>query len=386
LVICALAAALLTGLPLGLRNALVDLRFHWFPRQASGDIVVVAIDPPSIETIGVWPWGRSLHAELIDALGDAGVSDILFDIDFSAPSNPQSDQALAEALRRAGGSVVLPSFEQLVKSGAGQGIHLNRPLPQFAKEAWPAIVNVEIEDDGLVRRYPYGETFDGALLPSMGAVLAGRFETSEKSFWVDFSIRPESIPQISYADVLRRDPATLMALADKKVIIGGTAIELGDRFSIPNGRVVPGVVVQALAAESILQDRALYLTSDLVRFAGAAFVVVLMLGLWPRLSAVPRLFVLGGVALAAEAGAMLLQATFPIMADTSLLQVAIGGYVAAIALDEIDLRGLIGRIAERRFERIAMSLGEGLVAPTRTDRSRSGIPALQRFSAIKPMK
>ena len=36
-------------------------------------------------------------------------------------------------------------------------------------------------------------------------------------------------------------------------------------------------------------------------------------------------------------------------------------YTAAIALDEIDLRDLVSLIAERRFQRIAMSLGDGLV-------------------------
>ena len=35
--------------------------------------------------------------------------------------------------------------------------------------------------------------------------------------------------------------------------------------------------------------------------------------------------------------------------------------MAAIALDEIDFRDLLGRIAESRFQRIAMSLGDGLV-------------------------
>ena len=35
--------------------------------------------------------------------------------------------------------------------------------------------------------------------------------------------------------------------------------------------------------------------------------------------------------------------------------------MAAIALDEIDFRGLLSRIAESRFQRIAMSLGDGLV-------------------------
>ena len=51
----------------------------------------------------------------------------------------------------------------------------------------------------------------------------------------------------------------------------------------------------------------------------------------------------------------------PLVLDTSLFYIAIVVYMAAIALDEIDFRGLLGRIAENRFQRIAMSLGDGLV-------------------------
>ena len=116
-------------------------RFGWVPRQASGKIVLVAIDPHSIEFIGVWPWPRRLHADLIDRLESAGVSDIAFDIDFSSPSDPAFDQALVDALQRAGGSVVLPAFMQLVgDSENGKTISVNRPLPQFGKHAWPAVV------------------------------------------------------------------------------------------------------------------------------------------------------------------------------------------------------------------------------------------------------
>nr|GAJ36733.1 hypothetical signaling protein CC0091 [Bradyrhizobium sp. DOA9] len=49
------------------------------------------------------------------------------------------------------------------------------------------------------------------------------------------------------------------------------------------------------------------------------------------------------------------------MIDTSLFHIAIIAYLTAIALDEIDFRSLLGRIAESRFHRIAMSLGDGLV-------------------------
>ena len=58
------------------------------------------------------------------------------------------------------------------------------------------------------------------------------------------------------------------------MLIGGTALELGDRFSIPNGRIVSGALVQALAAETILQDRLLRSTSLIARFTGPAIMVL----------------------------------------------------------------------------------------------------------------
>ena len=164
------------------KTPLTDMRFGWFPRQASGNIVLVAIDPHSIEKIGVWPWPRRLHADLIDKLESAGASDIVFDVDFSSPSNPAFDQAFADALQRAGGSVVLPTFKQLVGDGEnGKSIYVNRPLPQFGKHAWSAVVNVALDPDGLVRRYSFGEILNGTFLPSVGALFAGKITSKRKA-------------------------------------------------------------------------------------------------------------------------------------------------------------------------------------------------------------
>ena len=175
LVVFSLVAILLTGAPVALKNFLVDLRFNSFPRQASGDVVILAIDSPSIEAIGVWPWPRRVHAELIDKLLYAGVTGIAFDVDFSTPSTAEFDRAFAEALQRAGGSVILPSFEQLVNSNNRKTIYLNRPLRNFAEHAWSAIVNVSADPDCVVRRYPFGDMVEGKFLPSMGSVLVGRY-------------------------------------------------------------------------------------------------------------------------------------------------------------------------------------------------------------------
>ncbi|MBR1167256.1 EAL domain-containing protein [Bradyrhizobium liaoningense] len=359
LVVIALAVVLSTGWHGALRNALTDLRFKWQTRAASGDIVVVGIDAPSIDQIGVWPWPRHLHAELLQRLEAAGAQDVAFDVDFSTPSDPASDEAFAKALRDAGGSTILPSFKQPTPKGGPA--HVNRPLKAFGNQSWPALVNVAIESDGLVRRYPFGEKLGDAFMASMAVVLAGQDANRRPPFLVDFSIRASSIPTVSYVDVLRGDRATLDRLKGKKVIIGATALELGDRFSVPNGRIVSGPVLQALAAESILQNRTLRWTSDIGMVLGLGAICLLMMYLWRRVAPGLRVAILIAAGAAVELAALLVQATWPLVIDTSLFHIAIVAYLTAIALDEIDFRSLLGRIAESRFHRIAMSLGDGLV-------------------------
>jgi diguanylate cyclase (GGDEF)-like protein/PAS domain S-box-containing protein len=362
LVACALALILLSGLDAALRHVLTDYRFRSISRAATGDIVVVAIDPPSLERIGVWPWPRRLHAELIRRLQQAGVRDIVFDIDFSAPSDTASDAAFIAALKEAGGSVVLPSFQQPARDADNRLVtHVNKPLRAFADNAWSSLVNVPVDSDGLVRRYPRAAMLDGLVTPSMATVLAGRFDGSTGQFLIDFGIARASLPVISYVDVLRGEPEVLARLKDKKIVVGGTALELGDRFGTPNGAVISGPELQAIAAESILQQRDLRLTSGWLTIGALAALFLAMMTLWRSLGAGRRVALLIGIAVIAEGAGLLLQSRVPVVLDTTLFHAAIAFYLVAIALDEIDLRTLLGLIAERRFQRIAMSLGDGLV-------------------------
>ena len=350
--------AVVLGWHNGLRNVLADLRFAWLSKPAGGEIVIVAIDAPSIEQIGVWPWPRRLHAQLLRQLDLAGASDIAFDVDFSTPSDPESDRMFLEALEHAGGSVVLPSFKQ---PGAQGSTFFNRPLAAFGAHSWSAVVNVAIEPDGLVRRYSFGQKLDGEFLPSMAAVLAGHYDEHRAPFLIDFALQHETIPRVSFVDVLKGNKAALERIKGKKVIIGGTALELGDRFSIPNGGIVSGPALQALAAESMIHGRILHWTSATTTVLALGTLVLFMMLLWRRVSAARRVGVLVLAAVAVEVSAYLIQMWFPLVVDTALLHVAIVVYIAAIGLDEIDVRDLLGRVAENRFQRIAMSLGDGLV-------------------------
>lgn len=359
LVLLTVALAEAGGLAGHLQTALTDLRFHWTSRPASGDIAFIAIDPYSIDQVGTWPWPRTVHGQLIRKLDAAGITDIVFDVDFSSPSSPDADAAFAKALKAANGSVVLPVFHQ-AKAAGSPSLHNNRPLPAFADNSWMAAVNVTIEPDGRVRRYPFAEKVGADVIPSMASVLAGQSDLSPRLFTIDFGIRSTTIPTFSYADVLSGDPAALKGLAGKKVLIGGAALELGDRFSVPNGAVLAGPLLQIIAAESIVQKRTLSTSSIYATLIGLSAIVLLMLWLWRRISIGSRVLALVALAVSIEALALLIQKLAPVIVDTACFQIAILSYLAATALDELDFRGLLARIAERRFHRIAMSLGDGV--------------------------
>ncbi|AZO82148.1 MULTISPECIES: EAL domain-containing protein [unclassified Bosea (in: a-proteobacteria)] len=356
-----LALAWLVGLPGALADLIGDKRFLWPKRPASETIALVEIDAPSLARIGVWPWPRRHHAKLIEQLEAAGATEILFDVDFSARSNPTDDATFAEALAKAGGSVVLATFQQRAGDlNRGLTLHVNRPLPEFAAHSWPAVVNVLPETDGLVRRYGLGARI-GEFLPSFGALLVGRHDEHGSPFRIDFSIRTDTVPTVSYTAVLDGEPQALARLKGRKIIVAGTAVELGDRFNVPNGRVIPGSMLQLLAAESLLQGRDLQSTSLPLSIAGTLAILAGMVLLWRRTSASTRVAVVLWTAAALEIGALLIQANWPVIVDTSSWHLLLGAYLIAVALHEIDLRGLLRGIAERRFQRIAMSLGDGLV-------------------------
>lgn len=359
LAILALFIVLWSGWLQALGHALVDFRFSLQSRSATGGIVVVAIDAPSIEKIGVWPWPRTLHAELLRRLQSADVQEVALDIDFSSSADTASDHDFAQALKSFGGSVVLPSFQQ---PGADRStLHVNRPLPQFSQHAWPALVNVEVGSDGLVRRYPFGGTLDGGFVPSMASILVGQYAEGRPAFFIDYGIRSASIPRISYIDVLKANPETLQKLRGKKVIVGGTALELGDRFSVPNGGILSGPVLQALSAESLLQGRNLQWTSNTAALVLIGFLTLLMFLTWRKTTAGARVIILIGTSACVELFAHVLQSRYPIIPDTSLFHAAVLVYIVTTALDELDVKDWLSRIAESRFQRVAMSLGDGLV-------------------------
>ena len=218
------------------------------PHVVSGKITIVEIDAQSLKAISDWPWPRRHHAALLDKLRTAGATTIAFDVDFSARTNPADDAALAAALKRANGAVVLPTFRQPVSNGSTE-FSENLPIAPLRAHAFLGSVNVQPDRDGQLRRYSYGTVTANTPRPSIAALLAQSHGNIGKSFRVDTALDPGAIPRVSAIDVL---DGKAPSLNGRTVLIGATAIEMGDRYVVPGHGVLPGVVVQALAAETLI--------------------------------------------------------------------------------------------------------------------------------------
>ncbi len=93
------------------------------PRTPPSDVVVVAIDKPSADTLGLPgepdKWPRAYHAQLIDRLVEAGASVIVLDIFFAEARDPREDAALASAIGKAGNVVLFAYTKKEMSTPAG---------------------------------------------------------------------------------------------------------------------------------------------------------------------------------------------------------------------------------------------------------------------------
>ena len=340
LVIIATSALLVAGAFEPVENQLTELRAQWLDRAPTGQVAIVEIDARSLAELSNWPWSRRYHADVVNRLHSAGAEIIAFDVDFSSPSEPSGDRAFAEALRRAE-PVILPIFQQRSSDQSPENIVIkSRPAPIFDK-AWVGGVNIFPGADGVVREYPAATIIGGEIRPSISTLLAESDDLGDRSFQPDWAIDAQRIPRFSFVDVVKgRVPRE--AIAGKRILIGATAIELGDRYVVPRLGSVPGVVVQALAAESLLQGRALTRSGALPTLAGV-IVVIVLLGAG-RFSQFTRTFAPTALSIIIllAIGPIVVQARWPLSIDSAALLFSAFACVALRIVGEIRCRVALG--------------------------------------------
>lgn len=226
---------------------------HW--HKASGDIVLVKIDDPSIREIGRWPWPRRRHAEMTDALTKAGAKRIFYDIAFFGATNPTDDRIFADALERSK-RVYLPIK---ARSGPALGVQQDAlPLPMFARHVHLGVLSAQYNWQNTVWRIPYAVKAGDEVVPHYTALLAGVRGKPDDSYIPDYSLNPQSIPTLTASQVLSGhfDPR---AVAGKDVVIGTTTDVAGDQYFLPGTGKTGGVYVHIIGAETLRHGTPVYL-------------------------------------------------------------------------------------------------------------------------------
>ncbi len=271
-------------------------------RKAPAEIVIVAIDEPSLRRLGSWPWPRAFHAEAIRQMKAAGAKVIGVDIGFYEPDrlDPVNDEELAAATREAG-NVVYPVVVEKFQRDGEQRIKIMEILPALAEGA-AGIGHAHIESgaDGIARKVHLayktaGKTYWGLNLEVLkvyldlpegdirelrpGVLGLGDIEIpvtsdpesrqpGEGRIAIDYEMHiayvgeRETFAYIPAHEVIEGNlPAN--HFAGKIVLYGGKAAGLYDQHMTPfsdERALMPGVEIQANVIDAILKERSIQRT------------------------------------------------------------------------------------------------------------------------------
>src|SRR4051812_3059803 len=100
-------AAWATDLAGSVERQSVATRFELRPSSRPTEVAVVAIDDATFSDLRErWPFRRTRHAQALDELRRLGARRVVYDVQFTEPSNPRDDWALYQAVRRFPGTIL----------------------------------------------------------------------------------------------------------------------------------------------------------------------------------------------------------------------------------------------------------------------------------------
>jgi adenylate cyclase len=277
----------------GLDQALTDLKFRFRgPITPSGKIVLIDIDSRSIEALGRWPWRRDYLALLVDQAFSSGAATVGLDIAFPEKQlNPDTaDPLLRKVFQKHNGKVTLAwitekfgeafceSSPPVLPPGETEHPYLknDRNVPCFSdpilniKEfsevaPYQGSANSARDEDGVIRETNFFVRNREKYFPSFALAFAARALGRPVKEAVPFAqapiayLGPENMfPSLSAVDLLQRKERDIASenidLRGKHVLIGISAIAVGDRIATPFSPSVAGFEIQATIAEQILSQ------------------------------------------------------------------------------------------------------------------------------------
>ena len=283
----------------------------------SEDVVIVEIDEKSIEQNGQWPWKRTVLADVIWKLREAGAGVIVLPILFSEEDRLGGDMDLAQALVQNGVVIAQVGTTQTNKNAVPRGVaKIGDPLPWLFE--WPGmlgpiellginadgvgVVNTTPEIDGVVRRLPLLMRVGDEVYPSVPMEVI-RVAVGDPSYQVKagaggvIALRVPKFKTIKtdqYARIWLRwnkqfetvsVTGDLSVVQGKTVILGNTAEGISTIIATPNGEAYShhamAVSLQTVInGENIVRlDTATFL--EYVAAGVLAFVIILLAGFAP---------------------------------------------------------------------------------------------------------
>ena len=276
-----------------------DVNFNFQEKNTNPDVVFVAVDEPSVNEYGRWPWQREKLAKGIDGFAEADV--VLMDMIFSEPTSEEQDAILGESLASLKSSVcgfflrhnatqVISDEELEVLSDSSldllQSQIAQHSKPEFASAPYSemnilpilesctlsgSFSTVRASDDKL-RAYPISMYFQNILYPSLG-VQGLRLKLNKDIERVDdrhvkigehvIGLDKDGLIRLNYYQVDKYKTISFLDVAKgiikpeyfkgKIVILGITEVGAGDIVSTPMGSI-PGPLLHYTFISNLLDN------------------------------------------------------------------------------------------------------------------------------------
>lgn len=248
----------------------VDARFRLRgPESPVHPITIIALDETSFQSFGdlqgenIRTWPRARWASLVDLLASGQPRVIALDVVFDTPGwDAGGDQALAEAIARAGNVVLAAHIDQ-----AGHGYTLTTFSPPLkslrAAAAAVGVANLAPDADGVVRQatliWPWETTLQSSFALAIATLARQERVTipaadlgGTLSLPVRFRGPEGTFETISLID-LWEGVIPVDSLRDRIVLVGYTTRLEQDRHRAPFApQTMPGVEIQATMVDSLL--------------------------------------------------------------------------------------------------------------------------------------
>lgn len=324
-----------------------DLGTRMKSTAAYSDVALIAIDHHSLQTCfprPALPVTRHLaqHSRLIQRLDSAGVALIVLDLLFDQADTVDTDnlRSFADALARSGKVVLACALESHALSDTRGGrvatqTRLAHPPEELREAAVIGLVNVPLDQDGVIRRCYFGRVFQRDYLPSLSSVVAALYtggkppvRADRSDFYIDYSLAGAA-ERIPYEQILDGDNWQ-ESVKGKIAIVGMTGNGPTDTHLTPLSQggeagffKISGVEIQTLAAQTLLMGTSPRPMGRAVAFLlGAAIMVVLGLG-------VRGLNAVLGMVVTAAALILLVVAGLLAVAGSSMI-IPVGAYAVGI--------------------------------------------------------